>query len=663
MEPWQSWILVGIIGAGAAYYYATTGQKKRHRGRTAVAAEANHHTDSKAHIDGKEKRKREKDTAVSTLVGGDKADPSSHSTSEMKAELPKKRKGNKKQPINPGQGSGVDIKLKPETSVAEQDDEEISNLEFAKQLNSAQIGTSLKKPDGPSTNKKGKKKAKPTKYAPEIPNGHAKTANDQVTSLDMSRTSSTTGAEADDDLSPANSPDLGATSAKTASGTDISDMLEAPVKGPSVLRVTEPSKPQSVKQTKAKAPAPEAETKKQRQNRKKREEQKALREETEKERRVLLEKQLRTAREAEGRPAKNGLGQTQVPSTNAWNSSSATDGNVATSSSKSVAPPLLDTLEDNHSAASSSGVGVNGFSSDHPPPYRDLPSEEEQIRMLSEMDSDNAWSTVDKGGKAKKKAKQVTQTDLNTATHSPASNMAGTSSDANEPSTYLTVKPQSKTSSNQQINTSIQPTSTAKDLASSQKSEAKLPSETANNGNATGDANSSAHTKPNTADPANTAEATLQDLHHATSNLSVNDALDTSGEGGKNTAVSTDHSDELEQGESAGATTVSAEPKDEHTVTGEHSESKHEAISEGGKEKVVDPLRPPIDSSKYPWQHDGPLFKKWIARNDHIKKTLDRNVWNYDNIKDHPFYDERWPWALIGHPLDSDWVAHDPDFD
>ncbi|KAI4245168.1 MAG: hypothetical protein L6R42_010261, partial [Xanthoria sp. 1 TBL-2021] len=39
------------------------------------------------------------------------------------------------------------------------------------------------------------------------------------------------------------------------------------------------------------------------------------------------------------------------------------------------------------------------------------------------------------------------------------------------------------------------------------------------------------------------------------------------------------------------------------------------------------------------------------------KVEIDRNVWNFDNIKNHPDYDPDYPHALLGHPGDSDWAV------
>ncbi|KAF2656539.1 hypothetical protein K491DRAFT_703988 [Lophiostoma macrostomum CBS 122681] len=213
---------------------------------------------------------------------------------------------------------------------------------------------------------------------------------------------STAGADADDDLSPAVSPSLGATSFKAPSGKDVSDMLEPKGSVASVLRINSSEKPARQNKPQQQRPETPQETKKQRQNRKKAEEAKAQREADEKERRVLLEKQRRTAREARGEPARNGLQPAQAPASNAW------AGGRLSSGAGAVQPQngqLLDTFDpDVVSTASSSEAATNGTaptpdSMGNSAQWTNLPSEEEQLRMAME---DSAWETVPKGKKQKK---------------------------------------------------------------------------------------------------------------------------------------------------------------------------------------------------------------------------------------------------------------------
>lgn len=407
MEPWQSWALVGAVGVGAAYYYSTTGPKRRARGRGAPVPEQTQHRNAKIRNESKDKRRKEKDSGASDQVASDAGDGPVPAVPANKNENINKRKaGKKNQSSKLAQSAAVETSKEqtPEAGDGHGEDEGMSNVEFAKQLSSMKTGTSLKKPDNTTQTKKTRKQGKRNEALPETANGSANKAGGGAKPHDLSTTSSTTGADADDDLSSINSPELGATQTTntTPSARDVSDMLETPAKGPSVLRLTEPANTAPSRQPKQQKVAPEPETKKQRQHRQKNEEKKALREQAEKERRVLLEKQLRTAREAEGRPAKNGLGPSPGPSSSAWSKSAN-----AQTRSTAVPPnlsqgPLLDTFDDTTSATSANGK-ANHDAVDHRASKHDLPSEEEQMRILSEMDSDNSWSTVPKGGKAKKK--------------------------------------------------------------------------------------------------------------------------------------------------------------------------------------------------------------------------------------------------------------------
>ena len=402
MEPWQSWAIVGAVGAGAFYYYSQSGRSKRGRARIPLApAEQMKRRGSDSVNEIKDRRKKkEKTSDGSDRPASDAGETPAPSVRTSSADRLKKRKGGKQQHSKLAQSSAVEVSdevvISPEDGIEE--DDGMDNAEFAKQLSGLKTGTSLKK--GATVNETGKtKKQSKRNGSKEISNNRSMTKVNGVSSTqDLSTASSTTGADADDDLSPAVSPEFGATQSVAPSGTDVSDMLEPPSKGPSVLRLTEAKNPQSSRQPKQPRAAQEPETKKQRQNRQKNELKKAMREEAEKERRVLMEKQLRTAREAEGRPAKNGLSTSKPPSTNAWATPASEKSSVSAPAIKSSNLPLLDTFDETTPTASSHTGGLN----------RDLPSEEEQMRLISEMDSDNTWSTVAKGGKNKKKSSAVT---------------------------------------------------------------------------------------------------------------------------------------------------------------------------------------------------------------------------------------------------------------
>jgi hypothetical protein len=246
------------------------------------------------------------------------------------------------------------------------DDAEDDDLSWATELAKRKKGTPLSAPKKAESRQKTVTQSSANKVAAEL-----------------SADTSTTGADADDDMSPSASPHLSSSDAVAVAG-DFDDMLEAPASGPSVLRLTEPEFRAAPRQNNFKPPKPE-ETKKQRQNKRKNEEKKAQREEDETARRAALEKQRRTAREARGEPARNGLA--PPPATNAWATKAASKVAGAVNG---VAVAMLDTF--------SSKEREN----DEYWKHGDLPSEEEQMRILMETD-DSAWKTVAKKTKSKRK--------------------------------------------------------------------------------------------------------------------------------------------------------------------------------------------------------------------------------------------------------------------
>lgn len=182
---------------------------------------------------------------------------------------------------------------------------------------------------------------------------------------------SSNAADADDDLTPALSPALAA--------GGVSDMLEPASSGPSVLRLTESSKPVKAQQQRQQT-TETAESKKQRQNRQKVEERRIQREAEEKERQVLLENQRRTAREARGEPARNGIAPAKAPTASEWAVRAAT---------RATQPPA--------ETVTSSNTANGGL--------LDTFSEEDQMTMAKKLSEDESgWNTVPKGKKKQKKA-------------------------------------------------------------------------------------------------------------------------------------------------------------------------------------------------------------------------------------------------------------------
>ncbi|KAK2760785.1 hypothetical protein FQN54_002023 [Arachnomyces sp. PD_36] len=291
-------------------------------------------------------------------------------------------------------------------------DDEVNNKDFAMQLSKVKNGT----PIVPSAKKGPSKKERRTQKLNAKQQG---SGNSDQSAHMSTRSSSTTGADADDDMSPVTSPVI----APASTSRDVSDMLEAPADGPSVLRLTgelkenKKQKPQSFKPV---------ETKKQRQQKAKNEAKRLQVEEAEKQRRVLLEKQLHTSREFERREAAKN--KPAIPLTNAWttnNTSEKTNGAAPAPAPANNDTELLDTF----TPVTSGKKKPNGKAAKDPRPpipnvpqqrpaaqaseastpkpksgnwTDELPSEEEQMRILGAMSSENEWTTVPTRKKDKK---------------------------------------------------------------------------------------------------------------------------------------------------------------------------------------------------------------------------------------------------------------------
>ena len=273
----------GIILVGAGYWYLQSRRTTTRPNRSVPQKQANKLGDARK--DGKSKKQR----SEGAQSGGEQG-----TSSQEKGQKKKKQKVT---------SSTVEDTTPVTTTVVDdiEEDEDVNNQEFARQFQNAKSGTiAASRPSVASRQKSVKQsQAKDTSTSNNI-NGIETSSND------VSKESSSAGMDGDDDLSEANSPSLGATQMKTLKSGDVSDMLELPSAGPSILRITEPATASQPKERKPTQSSEVVETKKQRQNRKKAEAKKEAREEQEKERRVLLEKQRRTAREAEGRAAKDG---------------------------------------------------------------------------------------------------------------------------------------------------------------------------------------------------------------------------------------------------------------------------------------------------------------------------------------------------------------------
>lgn len=357
MNPYLSWAVVLVVAGGVGWYY--NGPKPKDRAPVKPAAEK---TDS---VPAAKKQKR-------------------------------KVKKSPEPSVAPVDRSVESPAPEPQAKETAQPDEDIDNREMAKRFEAVKNGASQVGSDS-AKSQKSKKKSKKAALAAQPESGSSDRSGSHV-----SARASSTGADADDDLSSTGSPKV---NASATSAGDVSDMLEAPAPGASVLRVTgsvenEPKKqkPQSFKPV---------ETKKQRQQKAKNEARKAEVREAEEERRKLLEKQLHSARESERREA----AKSQPAPTNAWQTKSkesATNGTPKAAPAPAPKVDLLDTFdEDAPSAAPAQQPSATA--SEQKKWDQGLPSEDEQMQMLAAAKGDE-WTTVPskktkkKGGKADESA-------------------------------------------------------------------------------------------------------------------------------------------------------------------------------------------------------------------------------------------------------------------
>lgn len=208
-----------------------------------------------------------------------------------------------------------------QTSIPRVEDDSMNNAEFARQLQQAQAGTKLEKNIQAGPNKKERRATKPT--------GPAQSFDSPELSGEAS---STGGRDADDDMSPVDTPP-----SSVSRAGDVSDMLEPGPAKPATLRLTStdaaPTKkaPKQFEEVKT--------TKKQRQRQKQQEQNRELREAADKIHEEKKMKQISGARTADGSSK-------QIKATNftqnAWQQKPAQQ---QTPSQPPVTGSLLDTFE------------------------------------------------------------------------------------------------------------------------------------------------------------------------------------------------------------------------------------------------------------------------------------------------------------------------------
>ncbi|KAI1616870.1 hypothetical protein EDD36DRAFT_147884 [Exophiala viscosa] len=341
-----------------------------------------------------------------------------------------------------------------EVSLPRDEKQELSNKQFAQQLAKAQAGTKLESSKSQGPTKKDRRAAR---------KGTESQQNGVETSGISTETSSTTGRDADDDLSPAGSPASGPVStAPTSRAGDVSDMLEAPAAKPTTLRLTDLTETikKNVPKSVAKAFEPVM-TKKQRQRQAKQAEQKALREDADRQHDAKKQAQLRAARMAEGTSNQTKANSfTSKP--NAWQQGKPASEELKKKESHTAVAPLLDTFDkedvtsvdvsgavnsqplsdvtnsvpatanvnevkqqegDNKTAAlgASNREKVSRPTLGSQPSWADEVNDEEQDKWASELTGEERWESVtSKKGKKKGKKDNETSSEASSSVTRPA---------------------------------------------------------------------------------------------------------------------------------------------------------------------------------------------------------------------------------------------------
>lgn len=326
---------------------------------------------------------------------------------------------------------------------------DIDDKSFAQQLAKAQAGTKLQ------SDSQQKKVALKNTGATLQP----KKSEDVLSTVELS---STTGQDADDDLSSVESVQQ-----KPSSGKDISDMLERPAAAPATLRLTnvseEPKKPKA-----APKQFEQVQSKKKRNEQARREEQKRLREESDRIHEQKKQEQLRRARMAEGTSNQT---KANTFASNAWqtknekfttntgaaplldtfepsNSNAVAPSGVQTASmSKSVPANNVDSLKSEIGSGATSALAASGREQGAGSDWAGRMSEEEQLQRLRDQEQDDAWESV-----TSKKTKKKARAENDTSSEASFS--------ASQPAPVPVAKPAAKVQA-PRTNGAIQPKETA----------------------------------------------------------------------------------------------------------------------------------------------------------------------------------------------------------
>jgi hypothetical protein len=242
MDGWQvaqNYLGFAVLAGGlGGYYYYTT---KRSQPAAAAAGTRRRSTNDFKVKPDRRLSVQQREPAQSSPAVTEKQEKQSDAAGSKKKKAAKKQQ-QQQQPKAPAPAPAPEVVVHEDKPEKESD---LSNAQFAAQMMQARQGAKLAAPKG-KENRVKTVKQNSARDAPFQSSG-----------------SSQTGAEADDDLSPAASPPL--------NSGDVSDMLEAKSSGPTSIRLTAPINPQKQRAPKQ-AKEEVVESKKARQNRKKVEE-------------------------------------------------------------------------------------------------------------------------------------------------------------------------------------------------------------------------------------------------------------------------------------------------------------------------------------------------------------------------------------------------------
>ena len=249
MEPWQSWTAALVIGGGLFYYYSQ-GNNTSNK----IARKMSESFESSPIASNRKRQVKQAVTKTQDAVSkasqkvadlATSATEATTSAAENMSKTSKKRKAGKENGATTYADKAASV-LPTTSEDVEEDEEHDDAQDWAAQLSARQKGISLNAPAQSSKT-----------------NGRQQQASEAGSTK--------------------------ASHARTKGGVDVSDMLEPRAAAPGVLRVTgeekakKPQAPRAVQESQ--------ETKKQRQNKRKVEEQRLAREEQEKQRQTLLENQ------------------------------------------------------------------------------------------------------------------------------------------------------------------------------------------------------------------------------------------------------------------------------------------------------------------------------------------------------------------------------------